>query len=46
MYTRSILGHHISDHDAINSTAILFLSYKEVISPIYRIVGAVTWIVL
>ena len=26
------LGHHISDHDAINSTAILFLPYKEVIS--------------
>ena len=26
------LSHHISDHNAINSTAILFLSYKEVIS--------------
>ena len=26
------LGHHISDHDAINSTAILFLPYKEAIS--------------
>ena len=26
------LGHHISDHDAINSTAILFFPYKEVIS--------------
>ena len=25
------LGHHISDHDAINSTAILFLPYKEAI---------------
>ena len=26
------LGHYISDHDAINSTAILFLPYKEAIS--------------
>ena len=26
------LGHHISDHNAINSTAILFLPYKEAIS--------------
>ena len=26
------LGHHISDHDAINSTAILFLPYKEAVS--------------
>ena len=26
------LGHHISDHNAINSTAILFLPYKEEIS--------------
>ena len=26
------LGHHISDHGAINSTAILFLPYKESIS--------------
>ena len=26
------LGHHISDHDAINRTAILFLPYKEAIS--------------
>ena len=24
------LGHHISDHDAINSTAILFLPYKVI----------------
>ena len=26
------LGHHIRDHDAINSTDILFLPYKEAIS--------------
>ena len=26
------LGHHISDHNAIDSTAILFLPYKEAIS--------------
>ena len=26
------LGHHISDHNDINSTAILFLPYKEAIS--------------
>ena len=26
------LGHHISDRNAINSTAILFLPYKEAIS--------------
>ena len=36
------LGHHISDHDAINSTAILFLPYKVAISLDYWIVGAVT----
>ena len=29
------LGRHISDHNAINSTAILFLPYKEAISLVY-----------
>ena len=32
IYSLKELGHHISDHHAINSTAILFLPYKEAIS--------------
>ena len=32
LYPARLRAHHISDHDAINSTATLFLPYKEAIS--------------